>query len=223
MSSATSTRRDAPLELRPYQREAARAIVESVMRGEGHIFTVEIARQGGKNEISAQVEMFLLGLHAWRGGDIIKCAPTFAPQLQVSMRRLWARLSRSPLRQVARLGKAQISVAAARIHFLSADPHANVVGHTASLLLEVDEAQDVDPDKFDRDFRPLAAAHNATTVLYGTAWHDRTLLERAKQANLEAERRDGIRRHFEYDWQAVAAAHPEYRRYAGRARASRPR
>ena len=46
--------------------------------------------------------------------------------------------------------------------------------------------------------------------LYGTAWDDRTLLERAKQANLEEERRDGVRRHFEYDWQVVARYNPDY-------------
>ena len=31
---------------------------------------------------------------------------------------------------------------------------ANVVGHTAGALMEVDEAQDVDPERFSRDFRP---------------------------------------------------------------------
>ena len=81
------------------------------------------------------------------------------------------------------------------------------------LLLEVDEAQDVDIDKFDKELRPMAASTGATTVFYGTAWDDANLLERAKQAHLEAERRDGVRRHFEYDWQTVAACNPAYGRY----------
>jgi hypothetical protein len=97
--------------------------------------------------------------------------------------------------------------------FLSAAPDANVVGHTAGLLLEVDEAQDVNEDKFDRDFRPMASISNATTVYYGTPWNDFTLLERAKQRHLELERRDGIRRHFQYDWEHVARAHSAYGRY----------
>jgi len=59
----------------------------------------------------------------------------------------------------------------------------------------------------------MAASTGATTVLYGTAWDDRTLLERTKQANLEAERRDGVRRHFEYDWQRVARHNPTYARF----------
>jgi hypothetical protein len=68
--------------------------------------------------------------------------------------------------------------------FFSADPESNVVGATASLLLEIDEAQDVSPDTFDKDFRPMAATTNATTVMYGTAWSDDTLLARQRAANL---------------------------------------
>ena len=59
----------------------------------------------------------------------------------------------------------------------------------------------------------MAATTNATIVFYGTAWHDTTLLERAKQRPLELERRDGIRRHFEYDWEVVARYNPAYLRY----------
>ena len=66
----------------------------------------------------------------------------------------------------------------------------------------------------------MAATTNATTVYYGTAWDDTTLLERAKQANLEAERRDGIRRHFEYDWQAIARYIPAYAAYVEAERAA---
>ena len=42
--------------LRPYQLEAARAILESVYNKKGMTFSIEIARQGGKNELSAQLE-----------------------------------------------------------------------------------------------------------------------------------------------------------------------
>ena len=59
----------------------------------------------------------------------------------------------------------------------------------------------------------MGAATNVTTVHYGTTWDDATLLEEVKQANLEMERRDGIKRHFRYDWEAVAACNPDYRAY----------
>jgi len=35
--------------LRPYQREVVRAVLRSVREGDGESFSVEIARQGGKN------------------------------------------------------------------------------------------------------------------------------------------------------------------------------
>ncbi len=37
-----------------------------------------------------------------------------------------------------------------------------------------------------------------------------TLLEEVKQTNCELERKDGIKRHFRYDWQEVAKSNPDY-------------
>jgi hypothetical protein len=56
----------------------------------------------------------------------------------------------------------------ARQVFLSADESSNVVGHTSDLLLEVDESQDINQDKYSKEFRPMASSTNATTVHYGT-------------------------------------------------------
>jgi hypothetical protein len=200
--------------LRPYQVEVARAILDSVFNQRALTISVEIARQGGKNELSAQLEMFLLIANMLRAADLVKCAPTFEPQCRISMSRLWARLGECGLASIsARQSGRAIRVGQARQLFLSAEPGSNVVGHTAHVLLEVDEAQDVERDKFDKEFRPMAASTAATTVLYGTAWDDRNLLEQTKQTNLEAERRDGVRRHFEYDWEAVARYNPAYAAY----------
>ena len=199
--------------LRPYQIEAGRAILDSVLRRRGLSFSVEIARQGGKNELSVQLEALLLTLHLSQDVDGVKCAPTFDPQARISLRRLWSRLVEAGLSSIAAVEAGHVvRVGRARTLFMSAGPDANVVGHSAQLLLEVDEAQDVNEEKFDREFRPMAATTNATTVFYGTAWSETTLLERAKQRHLELERRDGIQRHFEYDWETVARYNPAYRR-----------
>ena len=56
----------------------------------------------------------------------------------------------------------------------------------------------------------MGSATNVTTILYGTTWDDSTLLEEMKQANLELERKDGIKRHFRYDWQEVGRYNPDY-------------
>ena len=200
--------------LRSYQCLPGRAIIDSALNGRGLTFSVVMARQAGKNELSAQVELLLLGKNARRPLDGIKCAPTFHPQARISLSRLWSRILQAGLDPLAaREDGHAVRFGRARQIFLSAEPAANVVGHTASLLLEVDEAQDVDREKFDREFRPMAAPANATTVYYGTPWDDTTLLEQAVQANLELERRDGVRRHFQFDWTATAELTPEYGRY----------
>ncbi|MEK7847974.1 MAG: hypothetical protein AAB270_03515 [Chloroflexota bacterium] len=203
-----------PLEiaLRPYQVEVGRAVMDSVLRGRGLTFTVEIARQGGKNELSVHLELLLLTMSLASGGTIIKAAPTYRPQTLISQRRLTERLDQAGFAGFWKREHGHgIRLGRARALFLSADRSANVVGNTASLLLEVDEAQDVDADKFTKDFRPMAAATNATTVLYGTAWDEASLLEEAKRRNLELQARDGLRRHFEYPWEEVARHNLSYR------------
>jgi len=70
--------------LRSYQQEVARAILDSVFGRKGLTFSVEIARQGGKNELSAQLEMLLLTLFMAEPQDLVKCSPTFKPQTVIS-------------------------------------------------------------------------------------------------------------------------------------------
>jgi hypothetical protein len=199
--------------LRPYQAEAGRAILDSVTRRLGRTFTVEMSRQSGKNELSAQLETTILaaavaGAFAPDPVEIVKTAPTYTPQVALSIRRLRDRLraARLPHEEHGHI----ISLGNARAVFLSAEPGANVVGHTANPLLEIDEAQDVDPDKFDKEFRPMAAAFNATTVLYGTAWSEIDLLHRERQRALDAQSSDGVRRAFVIPWPIPAQYSPAY-------------
>ena len=142
------------IKLRPYQQEVARAVLDSVQNRLGHTFSVEIARQGGKNELSAMIELTLLTLYMSRGGTSIKASPTFKPQTIISMDRLKRRLDdfgfsgnwRSEMGYIVALG-------GARCVFLSADESSQVVGHTADILLEMDEAQDISRDKYTKEFR----------------------------------------------------------------------
>jgi hypothetical protein len=100
--------------------------------------------------------------------------------------------------------------------FLSAAPSSNVVGHTCHNLLEFDEAQDISEDKVVKDFLPMAASTNATSVYYGTAWKEDDLLATVKARHLEQQRKDGVQRHFEYDWTRVAEEVPSYATYVAR-------
>jgi len=197
--------------LRSYQQEVAKAIVQSIMEKRGLTFSVEIARQGGKNELSAHLELLLLTMYMAKGGNAVKCSPTFKPQTVISMMRLKERLDEYGFSGIwmSEMGYC-IKLGSARQFFLSAEESSSVVGHTANILLEIDESQDVSKEKYTKEFRPMASAHNTTTVHYGTTWDDTTLLEEIKQTNIELEKKDGIKRHFRYDWQAVAEHNPDY-------------
>ena len=200
--------------LRRYQWEPAAAIVGSVLRGKGLTLAVMMARQAGKNEVSAQVEAYLMNLYQRKGGSIVKASPTFKPQTVNSLRRLLSRLDNPWSRRlvtkehgyIVRLGRAEA-------FFFSAEPTAHVVGATASLLLEGDEAQDILDEKWNKDFRPMAASANATTVLWGTAWTGGTLLARTIAALRRLEAQDGERRVFIVPWEVVAEEVPAYGEY----------
>jgi len=200
--------------LRPYQLEPALAILESIIQNQGHTIAVMMSRQAGKNELSAQIEAFLLAHYRARGGQIVKAAPTFQPQVLTSLQRLESTLAAiGATGQFRREHGHQVALGRARCLFYSAEPTANVVGATASLALELDEAQDITPDKHDKDFAPMASASNATRVFYGTAWDDQTLLARVIAANTELEQRDHIRRNFIVPWDIVAEHLPAHGTY----------
>ncbi|MFH0983779.1 MAG: hypothetical protein V2A79_19870 [Planctomycetota bacterium] len=199
------------LPLRPYQLEVIGAVVDSVLHRSGLTFTVHMARQMGKNETSAHLETYLLNLFQRRNACMVKAAPTFKPQTINSMMRIEKTLGNPWNRgkwhkahgYIYQLGQAQLA-------FLSGETNSNVVGHTANTLLEIDEAQDFDAEKYSKDFRPMASTGNATTVMYGTAWTSETLLAAQIAINKNAEKKDGIRRHFEYPWHVLAEISPEY-------------
>ena len=145
--------------LRPYQLDPARAIVDSIIHHRGRTFAVMMSRQAGKNELSGQLEAYLMNLYQCRGGQIVKASPTFKPQTINSILRLTDRLSDpTAARRFRRREGYIVELGKARTLFFSADPSANVVGATADLLLECDEAQDVTRDKWNKDFRPMAAS-----------------------------------------------------------------
>ena len=202
------------MKLRPYQQEVAKAVMDSVQNGKGLTFSVEIARQGGKNELSAHLEVLLLTLYIARGGNLVKCSPTFKPQTVISMQRLKERLDEFGFDGICHTQMGYIiQLGNARAIFLSAELSSSVVGHTADILLEIDESQDINKEKYTKEFRPMGSATNVTTVHYGTTWDDSALLEEIKQTNLELEKMDGIRRHFRYDWQEVGKYNPDYLKF----------
>ncbi len=209
--------------LRAYQAATLRSLHYNLVAARGQTLTVMFPRQAGKNEISAWLVAGLLLANAAEGGSIVVCAPSFRPQAGLSLQRTLAQLRRwDDLFPICPRREGQ-AIHCGRAHavFLSAAPTANVAGHTASLALIADEAQDIDADWFNRQFRPMTASTGASTVMFGTPWSGNSLLEDAVEANrrhdagltgspAEVSLRSW---HHQFSWAEVASYNPPYGRY----------
>lgn len=197
--------------LRPYQLQAAQAVIDSIRQGAGRSIVILFSRQSGKDELSANLKAYLLARRHTHETGIVEVNPTYKPQTINAIQRLEDRL-RNPLtgRRWRKRSDFMRLVGRAKVSFLSGDSKANVVGAVASLLLIVNEAQDIEPAVYDRNFAPMAASTNATRLFMGTAWTSRTLLARELRSARQAEQQDGIRRVFMYDADDVRKVLPAY-------------
>ena len=204
--------------LRRYQETVARSVIHSAIKGQGLSFVVIFPRQSGKNELQAQIQSYLLTLTShWEGGkqEMVQISPTWRPQTENAMYRLESVLSKNRIvKDVWSKHFGHVyQVEAARINFLSGSPTSNIVGATANLLLSIDEAQDIQIDKFDKEIAPMAASTNATRVFWGTAWTSNTLLAREEQAAMAQQEKDGIRRVWRLTCDNVAVEVPAYAKF----------
>ena len=198
--------------LRAYQVEAASAVLESILTGRGDQFAIVFSRQAGKDEMLAQLLALMLLRRSHLGGTAVVAAPTLRPQALISRDRLRDRLLANPLTAplTRAEGTATLSVGKARATFLSAARTANARGQTAGLALIANEAQDIDPARWDAVFDPMAASTNATTIFLGTVWSRNTLLARQMRHLRAMEAEDGRKRVFLVPWQRVAEDVPAY-------------
>lgn len=197
--------------MRPYQLAAARMIAEAITTGRGDQFAVVFARQAGKDEMLAQLLAYLLTRNAVAGGSVVVAAPTLRPQALVSRDRLLERLRGNPdLARATSTSGPTVRVGRAKATFLSAAPSANARGQTASLALIANETQDIDQERWDAVFDPMAASTNAPTIFLGTVWSKHTLLARQMRYLREKEREDGRQRVFVVPWTTVAEEIPAY-------------
>ena len=203
------------IRLRSYQTQVAKAITESVLSDQGLSFVVIFPRQSGKNELQAQIEVYLLSLFSVQQVEMVKVSPTWKPQSLNAMRRL-ERVLKHNLVSRGRWDKRSgyiYQFGEAMIHFLSGAPTSSIVGATASLLLECDEAQDVTISKWDKEIAPMAASTNATRVFWGTAWTSKTLLARELRAARLLEQLDGIQRTWVLTAEEVSNEVPAYHKF----------
>ena len=197
--------------LRRYQQEVLLAALAAAEAHQADIITVRMFRQAGKNEVSARIEASLLLTADRRYTNGVKAAPTQNPQAVRSLARLAQHLRNAGFRPPAlQAGGDHVRLGRRVWWFGSGEPGANVVGATADILLEIDEAQDFDIEKHDKDYAPMTTATAAATIYYGTAWSDFDLLETTRQAALAMQQRDGRKRVFDVPWERVAEEVPAY-------------
>ncbi len=201
--------------MRSYQLEAAQAIIKSIRHGLGNSYVVIISRQAGKDELAANLKSFLLARFEFIESGIVEVNPTYKPQTINAITRLERRLCSNLITKLhwrkrsdfmRFFGKCSVS-------FLSGDAQANVVGAVASLLLIVNEAQDIEPAIYDKNFAPMVASTNATRVFMGTSWTSQTLLARELRTARQAEQDDGARRVFLFTADDVRKVLPAYGDY----------
>jgi hypothetical protein len=200
-----------------YQNEIARAVLHSILHDQGDLFTVEIAHGGGARELSTQIEMLLMSLHVNDGVTLLKIAPETTENATA---RLEGQLRQSSLQGLWSTHAHTVQLGRSQVRFLSPDELTTqaAFGEPTVGLIEVSEAQRIDPNAFAQRIQPIAAASGATTVVYGTPWNGETWFEQLKQRNREREVTDGIRRHFRVTWEQAAKALPGYAEEAERER-----
>lgn len=198
--------------MRRYQLEPAAAIVKSIKQRSGLTIVIIISRQAGKDELLANLVSYLLNATAYRETGIVYVNPTYKPQTINAMMRLENRLNANLLTKTFWKKRSDFMrmIGGATVSYLSGDNNANVVGAVASLLLIINEAQDITPAKYDKDFAPMVASTNATRVIVGTEWTSGTLLAREEDAALAAQKKDGIQRLFKYNSLNVRKIIPQY-------------
>lgn len=206
------TSRAGGIKMRSYQLDPANAIMRSIIEKRGDTIVLIISRQAGKDEMLVNLLSYLTTLFSHRETGIVVANPTYKPQTINAIMRFENRLKANLLTKSAWKKRSDYMrmVGQATVSFLSGDASSNVVGATASLLLVVNEAQDISPSKYDKDFAPMVASTNATRLIVGTVWTSDTLLAREEEAARKAEQADGIRRVFLYTSDDVRKIVPHY-------------
>ncbi len=193
------------LEIRPYQNEPFARILDSIKNHYGDEIVIIFPRQSGKDEFLLNLKMYLADLYSVLPVSMVEVNPTYKPQTLTALLRFEQALEANILtrKKWKKRGDFMRILGQLRISFLSGEKGAQVVGSTASLVLLINEAQDIAIDIYTKKFEPMASSTNATRVFLGTVWTSTTLLAQKKQSALRAQKKDGRKRVFIVDTNEV--------------------
>ena len=200
------------LQLRPYQVAPIASLQDSIQNQYGDTIIIVFPRQSGKDEFLIQLMAYMLYIHSDFPLSMVAVNPTYKPQTVNALIRFDQVLARNPLtsRLWRKKGEFMRLMDQARISFLSGDSKSNVVGATASLLLIINEAQDISPSFFQHKLHPMVASTRATCLLAGTLWTSHTFLSQEIRHARYSEKLDGRQRIFMVDADHVRQTLPAY-------------
>lgn len=197
--------------LYPYQTKCGQYIMDVLADRRNETIIVEMSRQAGKNQLQSTYQIAALARFCNQDRSVVASAPTAKPQLINSKMRFASLSERLTTRHPwLKFKPAQGYIFRCRrasIHFLSADPSASVVGATASLMLNVDEAQDTPEEVYQKRFSPMRASTNAPVVMFGTTWDTNNIFAKTKRSILEGRARGRI---FRVLPEEIALSNPAY-------------
>lgn len=177
------------------------------------------SRQVGKNECKARFEIRLGALfkESLRKATALTFAPTRSPQLVISKDRIKEVCEDSILAQTLLKPEwhewYQFCVGRFKLSLLSADKDANTAGHTATVVEQLDETQDIDTAQYEKICRPMVSSTGAPTIFYGTEWNVDSLLHQKRLLAEERQRRTGIKLVHIIPWWVEAAENPKYEKH----------
>lgn len=184
-----------------------------------HNMVVIASRQIGKNEVKGRFEVRLAALFkdSIKKATALTFAPTRAPQLVITKDRLKEICEDSPYcRDILKPSWHewyQFKAGRFTLSLLSADADANTAGHTATVVEQLDESQDILDATFKKICQPMTASTGAPVIFYGTEWNIDSLLHQQRMIAEERQRKSGIRLVYVIPWWIEAEENEDYEKF----------
>lgn len=185
------------IKLYDYQLQAAKAILDSIRLGLGLTIVLDFPIRSGKDELLAQLEIYLMRMLNDKKPRIVVVNPRDSMNLAAVMR-LGDRLKTNIFTTFYwEMMGMDFVLGSARTYFYSLEAMLSEQPVLANLLLVVNDAGLVKPSDYDEFNQLLTAGRKITRVISGSPYKDGNLLEREKDQAIQDEEADGIKRLFE--------------------------
>lgn len=220
----------------PYQEQIGKALVRSIIAGDGEILTFLLSRQAGKSEVVANViaglmvllpplaKMFPDRLGKFAKGFWVGCFAPVEEQIRVIYGRVVDRLTSPHAVEVMsdpdiddevqgnKSRELFLKRSGSLVRMTTANPRAKIEGKTYHLVV-IDEAQGLEEFVYWKSIKPMTDFYFGTTVLVGTPYVTKDIFYKQIQSNRRrALERGGRKTHFEFPWTECAKYNRNYKR-----------